>query len=281
MQFGVVHRDQLLATGVGRGAISHRLATGRLISLYRDVYLIGARSRGPLTPAFAACVHFRGAAALSHRSAAVLWALLDPEEERAEVTLAGRGAHPREGLIVHRVSSLHRSDVRRRQGLPVTSPARTLLDLAGSEPQLILENALAEAKRRGLASDHEIGAAMKRAPGRAGCGRLRALIREGAPALTRSKAERLLLELIRKAELPPPLTNTKVCGHMVDLLWERQRLIVEFDGWEPHGRRQAFETDRRRDQRLVAAGYRVIRITWRQLEREPYAVLARLAAALA
>jgi very-short-patch-repair endonuclease len=226
-------------------------------------------------------LHFRGTAVASHAAAAVLWDMLDPEAIRAEVTVVGREVHSRDGLIVHRVASLHPADVRRRRGIPVTAPARTLLDLAGSESQLVLENALAECRRRGLARDGEIRAALDRAPRRPGVGGLRALLDAHRAALTRSKAERLLLALIRAAELPEPLANATVCGHMVDLLWPEQRLIVEFDGWETHGRRGCFETDRRRDQRLVAAGYRVIRITWRQLEREPYALIARLAAALA
>jgi very-short-patch-repair endonuclease len=207
--------------------------------------------------------------------------MIDPEYERVEVTLFARRAHSREGLIAHRVSSLDRADVRRRRGIPVTAPARTLVDLAGCESQLVLENAYAECRRRGLARDAEIRAALARAPRRAGADRLRALLDAGRAALTRSKAERLLLELIRAAELPEPLANATVSGHMVDLLWPEQRLIVEFDGWETHGRRDSFESDRRRDQRLVATGYRVVRITWRQLEQEPYAVIARLAAALA
>jgi very-short-patch-repair endonuclease len=98
--------------------------------------------------------------------------------------------------------------------------------------------------------------------------------------MTRSEAERRLIALIRAADLPDPSANVKVCGHMVDLVWPRERLIVEFDGWATHQTRAAFETDRLRDQRLVAAGYRVIRITYRQLEHEPIAVIARLSAAL-
>jgi very-short-patch-repair endonuclease len=176
---------------------------------------------------------------------------------------------------------LSSADIRCRTGLPVTSPARVLVDLAGSATRLELENAYAECRRRGLASPREIRAASERSPRHPGCGLLRTLLAGGRPALTRSIAERRLLKMIRAAELPEPQANVRVCGQVVDLFWPEQRLIVEFDGWETHGRMSAFESDRRRDQRLIAAGYRVIRVTWRQLEHEPFAVIARLAAALA
>jgi very-short-patch-repair endonuclease len=285
LQIGVIHRDQLLAAGVGRGAISHRLSRGRLTAVYRDVYSAGSAPMRPLVLAVAAVLHFRGRAVLSGASAGVLWELIDREAERAEVTLVGRSAHRRDGLVVRRVGSLHRADIRRRHGLPVTSPARTLVDLSATVGSLELENAYAECLQRRLATDKEIRTALGRAGRRAGSPKLKAMLQASArgesPALTRSKAERMLLELIRVAELPPPVANARVCGHMVDLHWPEQRVIVEFDGWETRRRRRSFETDRRRDQRLVAAGYRVIRITWRQLVNEPYAVIGRLAAALA
>ena len=86
---------------------------------------------------------------------------------------------------------------------------------------------------------------------------------------------------MRSAGLPRPETNVRVEGHEVDAIWREQRLIVEFDGYATHGTRRSFEEDRRRDQQLVAKGWRVVRITWRQLTDEPIAVVARLAAALA
>ena len=104
---------------------------------------------------------------------------------------------------------------------------------------------------------------------------------EADPAYTRSDGERRLLRLVREARLPPPVANVPLCGYKVDLLWPAQRLVVEVDGYPFHGHRAAFERDRRKDQALVAAGYRVIRVTGRQLRHEPYAVIARIAQALA
>ncbi|MFZ0041498.1 MAG: DUF559 domain-containing protein [Solirubrobacteraceae bacterium] len=99
--------------------------------------------------------------------------------------------------------------------------------------------------------------------------------------MTRSKAERLLLALINEAELPRPMTNVRLHGYEVDFLWRAEKLVVEVDGHRFHGHRAAFERDRKRDQVLTAAGYRVIRVTWRQLEHEPVAVAVRIAQALA
>jgi very-short-patch-repair endonuclease len=189
-------------------------------------------------------------------------------------------ARSRPGLTIHRATALDKRDLRCRHGLPVTSPARTIVDFAAEAEDLELEGALGYLFERRLATRATVEAAIERATFRAGVARLRALLDAGAPALSRSKAERLLRRLLKAAELPQPISNAKLLGHEVDFLWPQHRLVVEFDGYHVHGRRSAFEQDRRRDQRLVAAGYRVVRVTWRQLEREPYAVIARLAQAL-
>ncbi|MGO9753335.1 MAG: DUF559 domain-containing protein [Solirubrobacteraceae bacterium] len=282
LQRWLVHRRQLLAAGIGRGAIAHRLQTKRMHAVYRDVYMLGRPRVEPFALATAAALHLHPRVVLSHRTAAALWEMLDNEHDAqfVELTLIARSTHPRRGVKLHRVASLPAPDARRHRGLPVTSPARTLIDLAGCLNTLELESALAQCRARNLARDSQIKAALQRAPGRAGCARLRALLDAESSALTRSKAERILIAMLRAADLPEPVANAPVCGYEVDLVWPAQRLIAEFDGWETHQTRTAFESDRRRDQRLTAAGYRVIRITWWQLQNEPYAVIARIAAAL-
>ena len=138
------------------------------------------------------------------------------------------------------------------------------------------------ALRRKFVTLDEISDAIARAPGRKGVAMLKALVDRGAqPTLTRSKYERKLRALIRAADLPQPLVNATVEGHEVDFFWPQHRLVAEFDGFGTHGHRNSFETDRLRDQRLVAAGHRVLRITARQIDFTPYAVIARLAAAIA
>jgi very-short-patch-repair endonuclease len=278
-QDNVITREQLLSAGLGRGAIGHRLEAGLLQRLHRQVYLLGAAPptfNGRVRAAVLAC----GAASLvSNRSAAAMWRLSDDERDTVDVTVVGRNPGRKPGIKVHRTSSLHRRDVRRRSGIPLTSPARTLLDLAATETQRVLERALNEARVLKLVNDRELQAAIDRAPARKGSQALRALLDHG-PTITRSEAERRLLKLIRDANLPQPLTNVRLHGYMVDFLWPQNRMVVEFDGFAFHGHRQAFERDRKRDRTLVAAGYRVIRITWRQLTDEPLAVLASVAQAL-
>ena len=114
-----------------------------------------------------------------------------------------------------------------------------------------------------------------------GIDRLRAVLgRDGDAAITRSEAEERLLALLRASRLPAPLTNQRATGCEVDFLWPEQRFIVEVDGFAFHGSRAAFERDRRRDADLQGAGYRVMRVTWRQLVDEPEATLVRIAQAL-
>jgi very-short-patch-repair endonuclease len=145
-----------------------------------------------------------------------------------------------------------------------------------------MERVLSDAYSRRLVSEPAIDAALARGPHRPGAGALRALLqRLAGPVITRSEAERRLHRLIAAAGLPRPAANVVVAGYEVDVVWPTHRLVVELDGFAFHGHRVAFERDRRRDARLVAAGYRVMRVTWRQLTDEQLAVAAALGGALA
>ncbi len=168
-----------------------------------------------------------------------------------------------------------------KNGIPVTSPARTLLDYAASAPPDELERAIAEAYALKLVTSDEIHWTLGRARNRPGAGRLRAeLDREAGPQWTQSDAERRMLRLIRSARLPPPRTQVRIAGWPADFLWPEHKLILEVDGYLFHSHRRAFERDRRRDAAHVAAGYRVIRVTYRQLREEPLAVAVVIARAL-
>jgi very-short-patch-repair endonuclease len=170
----------------------------------------------------------------------------------------------------------------RLHGIPTTTPIRTLLDLAETAPDRELERALDEAIVQKLAPRASLLAALQDAAGRRGAPRLSALLkRNDPPALTRSEGEERALALIRAAGLESPEVNVRVRGHLVDFLWRRRRLIVELDGYRTHSSRSAFERYRRRDAELAAAGYQVIRVTWRQVSEEPYSVIALLSQALA
>jgi very-short-patch-repair endonuclease len=280
-QRGLVHRSQLAGLGIGRGAIAHRVKVGRLHRELPNVFGVGHGALEPLAREMAALLYVGDDCALSHTAAAALWGVAQRYSDQIDVTVVGRHVREFPGLRVHRITELDVRDVRLHDRLPVTAPARTLIDFAGSSGAGALERALAEARVRKLITDTELTAAMARAPGRAGVALVRDLLRrEAGPGMTRSEAERQLLVLVTAAGLPAPETNVRVHGYEVDFLWRAQRLVVEVDGHAFHGHRAAFERDRAKGQHLTAAGYRVIRVTWRQLEREPLVVLTRIAQAL-
>jgi very-short-patch-repair endonuclease len=202
-----------------------------------------------------------------------------PKTQRPEVTVIRRDPRPR-GVRVHRVRALHPNETTNLKHIPITTPARTLLDLASVLPRRQLEQALAEALRRRLTNPPALHSLLARRSGRPGVPNLRRLL-EDDPAFTRSELEERFLALIREAGLHAPEVNTRLGPYEIDFLWPEQRLAVELDGWSWHADRKAFEDDRRRDADLLARGYRVVRVTWRQIADEPIAVVARIAALLA
>jgi len=275
---GLVTRDDLLAAGVGKGAIDHRVATGRLIVRYRGVYAVGHAALTPRAERLAAVIACGEGAVLSHRSAAVEWGmLLEDAVDVHEVTTPRHRMRP--GIRTHE-GTLPPDDLRVRYGVPLTAPVRTLLDVAPTLDSRELERALERARIDGLLTPEDLDALVRRAAGRRGARALRALLADG-PAFTRSEAERALLALVRRAGLPMPRTNVRVEGHEVDAFWPAHGLVLEVDGYRFHRGRAAFERDRRRDADLTAAGHRVVRMTWDALRRCPEAVAARLAGALA
>lgn len=184
-------------------------------------------------------------------------------------------------MRVHRTPDLRDDEVTTFEGIPVTTPARTILDLAGSLGARELEAMVARAERKGLATREEVAALVARYPRRPGTRALRALLARGeAPALTRSKLEAEILNLTRTAQLPSPRTNVLLCGYEVDFFFPGAGVVLEVDGFAYHSSRASFEADRKRDGMLEAAGYRVIRVTWRQIRNERDAVLVRLGQAL-
>jgi very-short-patch-repair endonuclease len=163
----------------------------------------------------------------------------------------------------------------------VTTPARTILDLASVVPPRELERAFAEAEARRLTRRSQLAALLARVGARPGVPVLRSLLETDiGPARTRSEAEERLLALIRASERPQPEVNVRVGSHEVDFLWRDQRLVVEVDGFRFHSSRTAFERDRLRDAELAAMGFRVVRVTWRQLVDGPQGVSTRIATAL-
>jgi very-short-patch-repair endonuclease len=221
------------------------------------------------------------AAFLSHLSAGRVWELTlhTPRPTRPEVTVVRRDPR-RPGVRIHRVRSLDRAETATRHRIPITNPARTLLDLAATLPPRRLEQALAQALRQRLTCQDDLATLLARRSPRPGAPKLRRLL-AAELAFTRSELEELFLAVVREAGLPEPDLNAKLGPYEVDFPWRTECLVVELDGWTWHSDRKAFEDDRRRDADLVARGYRVIRVTWRQLRDEPLAVAARVAVALA
>jgi very-short-patch-repair endonuclease len=278
-QHWVLSRAQLLEIGFGPRAIDRRVEAGELRRLFRGVYLLG-----PVAPPFAremAAVLACGAEAyLSHASAAHLWSLAPhlPNPRTIEVTVVGREPRPR-GIRVHTVRVLASAETTTYKRIPITTPARTLLDLAPCLNPTQLETSLAKAIRANRVRRSQLHSLLALHPRRPGTPALRALLAT-EPAFTRSELEARFLALIREAELREPEVNASLGPYEIDFLWRDERLAVEIDGWAFHGDRAAFESDRRRDADLVSWGYRVIRVTWRQLEDTPVAVIARVASAM-
>jgi len=242
------------------------------------VYLVGPLE-APHSRALAAVLACGRGAVLSHDSAAVLWGLLSPPRP-LHVTAVGRELRSRGDITVHCAQRLHPSDLVRRDGIPITSPARTLLDVAATATHRDLDRAANEARVQRLVSDPSLDEQFRRYPRHRGTAALRQATRAD-PKLTRSEAEGRMLALIRAARLPEPETNARVAGHEVDFSWRQQRLVVEVDGYAFHSSRRSFERDRRRDQALAREGWRVVRVTWRQMGAEPMVLVATLATALA
>jgi very-short-patch-repair endonuclease len=280
-QRGVVARTQLRAIGLSRHAIDRRLKAARLHPIYRGVYLVGHSFPPPGARELGAVLACGRGAVVSHRAAAALWRLLPGAGREIDVTVPGRDRRRTDGIRTHRVGDLEPRDVRRLGGIPVTAPARTILDLASVVPPRELERALAEAEARRLTHGGQLLSLLARVGPRPGVATLRSLVGADAhPALTRSEAEERLLALIRASELPRPEINVRVGPHEVDFLWRNQRLVVEVDGFRFHSSRAAFERDRLQDAELAAMGFRVVRVTWRQLVDGPEAVLTRIVTAL-
>lgn len=273
----MVARRQLLAAGLSVARIDGLVHGGWLRPVHRGVYSLSARPPDGRGWAMAALLTQRRPSVLSHRSAAALWGLR-PWPSLTELTMATRsGGARREGLRVHR-AHLPDQEVTTREALAVTTPSRTLLDLASVVDAGALERAAGEAERLRIFDLASLHAVLATCPGRRGSAALRALL--GGKWLgfeaTRSELERRFLELCRRHRLELPAVNRLVEGYAVDFLWPRQRLVAETDGAQTHLTRSAFEEDRVRDALLAAAGYRVVRFTYRRVCEEPDAVAAVL-----
>ena len=272
-QFGVVSRVQLLALGLTSAAISRRVGAGLLHPLHAGVYAVGHRTRAREGRWMAAVLACGGAALLSHRSAASLWRIRMAEGPLPDVTVPGTRQRRRPGVAVHRAHLLP-ADTRRWQGIPVTSPARTLVDLAHEVDRADLVRALREMQFLRLFQFADVQMALERRPSHD----LRMLIED--LVLSQSGLEDRFLALCDRHRIPRPRTQQPLAGRRMDFVWHRERLVVETDGWQAHGTRSAFQADRTASNALQLEGYLVLRFTDADLRRRPAHVARQIRSAL-
>jgi very-short-patch-repair endonuclease len=254
-QHGVVTFDQLLGVGISSSAVSRRVQSGRLCRLHRRVYSIGLSRLGNEGRWLAAVLATDGV--LSHRTGGEHLKLLPPSQGYVDVTITGHGGRAkRPGIRIHRSHTLLADDVVVRDGIRVTTPARTLLDLRRVLPPAEFRKAVRQAEVLGY-----------------GLGGVEV---DG----TRSELEYLFLKLCRRHRLPPPEVNVRVGPYVVDFLWRREGVVVETDGRQFHRGELAAETDRRRDVELRRLGFEVRRFSYQQVTRSRGVVAAEVREAL-
>jgi hypothetical protein len=286
-QHGVVALRQLVALGLSASAVRTRVSAGRLHRVHDGVFAVGHAAltiEGHYMAAVLACGQ---GAVLSHREAAALLGLRASSRSVIDVTSPRRSGRERAGIEVHTGATLLPRDVDTVDGIPCTTVARTLLDLAEVVDRQQVERACEQAEVLRVFDLRAVEDVLDRANGRRGAPVLEAILAEHAigTALTRRELEARFLALCRAAGLPRPEVNAwlplEPIGVEADFLWREPRLIVETDGRATHLTARAFEVDRRRDQRAMLAGWRVVRFTWRQVDEEPAVVAATVSALLA
>ncbi|HEX2023753.1 MAG TPA: hypothetical protein VHF00_03560 [Acidimicrobiales bacterium] len=282
-QYSLAHRQQVLDVGMTARQIQARLNAGWLVPVHQSVYRVGDGAPPPEQPVMAACLATRGVA--SHRSAGVLWGLRGIQAPVAEITLLGDRRRPLPGVRVHRTGMLEPIDVSRVRRIPVTTPARTLLDLGAVAAAEVVESALEDALMRRLVSFDLLARTLERlgGPGRSGAGVLRALVEERDPATapTQSVFEDAVLRVLRKAGLPEPVRQHTVAGVRLDFAYPLHRLGIEADSRIWHGARTDVQRNSDKANRLLAHGWRVLHFTWFDLRHRPEYVVACVARELA
>jgi hypothetical protein len=278
-QLGNVARRQLLSLGLGAGAIKARLSNGSFVVRYPAVYCLAPARTDPPALAAAAVLACGPEAVVSHASAAYLWGFVSRWQPTLEVTLISGDRRPRR-IRVHRCKSLTPRDITRQRGIPVTSRARTILDIAPRLTQKALTRLVNDARRAGHLHPATFQDILDRNPYHPATKLLRPFAEDLANP-TRSTFEDEFLAFAAEYGLPTPQVNVRLHGHEVDALFPEQHLIVECDGWEFHRDRTAFEDDRERDAENLKHGYATVRVTKDRLRGAPNREAERLKEILA
>jgi very-short-patch-repair endonuclease len=278
-EWGVLSLDELRECGLTRDAVAVRVRNGHLHPVHRGVYAVG-HANLQLEARFLAAVKACGPdAVVSHFSAAAVWEFLEWTERYPEVTVVGPGTRTHPRLRVHRTSKLHPRDAARWEGIPITSPARTLLDLASVLDERALRRIVRRAQSVGQTNIRQLVDVMARLGPRRGVRKLARIVASG-PAPTRTELEDVVLDLILHGGLAHPDVNRPLVidGRRVvpDFRWAAQRLVVEADGAAWHHNKLAREDDAERQALLEAHGERVLRVTWEQALARPAQTLRRI-----
>jgi very-short-patch-repair endonuclease len=275
-QHGVVTHGQLLALGVGKQAIQHRIERGRLYRVERGVYVVGRPGLSRHGRWMAAVLGCGSRAALSHGAAAALWGIAEDPTGPIEVSVPSASERRRPGVRVHRRPKLRPCDVTAHRGITVTTPVKTIIDFAAKFDRSRTERAINEADRLGLTDPEALFAALDRFPGQRGVGTLREMLGKRSFRLTDSELERRFLSLVEAAGLALPSTGQRLNGFKVDFFWSELGLVVETDGLRYHRTPAQQGRDRLRDQAHTAAGLAHLRFTHAQVRFEPDHVVATL-----
>lgn len=278
-QHGVVSTKQLLGLDYSRDSIKRSVISGRLYPIHRGVYAVGHRDLDWHSHCLVAVLACAPAVA-SHASAGWIWGLLRYAPGTIDVTAPNR-RHRKAAFRLHH-ACLEGRDQTEREGIPVTSLARTKLDLAATLNAWRLERVLERSEELGIFDLGPIEEVLDRFS-HPGARPLRVAldIYRPDPAFTRSRLEERFLALIKSAGLPTPSMNHNVAGLELDAYWPLERFAVELDVYETHGTRAAFERDHQRHEELLLAGIEFNRITGPRLKREPQRVMERLGLLLA
>jgi len=253
-QHGIVSRTQLLAAGITARQIEWRVRRKRLRMIYRGLYAVGHAVLSREARWMAAVLAAGKGSVLSHWSAATLWRMRPGTGPRSHVTSPRKRRSS--GTITFHCAQLGPDEVTEEQGIPATTPARTLLDLAPLLPSPVLARMIEAAPNRGAT----LAELLERHSRRPGASKLAEPLARAQPR-TRSDLEANVLDAIQRAELPQPEVNVVVEGYEVDFAWREHRVIAELDTYMTHGSPTAFERDRERDRKLTLAGWRVMRMT--------------------
>jgi very-short-patch-repair endonuclease len=285
-QHGVIARRQLLAIGLSAGGIDHWVRNERLVVVRRGVYALGHAELRRQGHVLAAVLAVGDDAVLSHRSAARQWGLRPWSGTFVEISVPSRrGIKVKRDLRVHNATDLHPWEITEDDGIPLTTPARTLLDLAAVVPPHQLRRAVERAEQLEIYDHVAVLRVLAAHPRRPGSPALKALLADlqahGTTSMTRSDLEALFLQLCLDHDLPRPQVNRYDNGRELDFRWPERRVAVETNGFWVHRTRDAFERDHVRRLELEAAGWRVISLTWRQVTRRPHAIAEHVRSTLA